>query len=243
MPTRANGLAVMAKAPVAGAVKTRLVPPLTLEQAAELSKALLIDQLEHLAAIRDAGLYLAFAPADAAAMMASLSPPGFSLFPQQGDDLGTRMDQCLRELGRRGHRRALLIGADLPPVPLGFFAQAFEFLAVDRHRVILGPSRDGGYYLVGMNRPTPEIFSGMDWSHERVLAQTRARLAHLGIESLLLPPWFDIDRQEDVEALRALDDPAVVAAMKRSRDVLERLIRGNAASQSDAPLSPARRIK
>jgi uncharacterized protein len=216
MPTRVDALAVMAKAPVPGLVKTRLAPPLTAEQAAELARALLLDQLEHLAALENADLYLAFAPEDAAPMMASLAPARYRSFPQRGDDLGARMENVLAELWRRGHRHALLIGGDLPPVPLEFIDQAFASVAVDRHRVVLGPSLDGGYYLIGMNRPAPQIFSAMTWSHNRVLAETTERLVRSGIDFTLLPEWFDVDGADDMDRLRAISDPVVRVAMKRT---------------------------
>ena len=223
MPIHANGLAVLAKAPIPGTVKTRLVPPLTFEQAAELAKALLTDQLEHLSELRGAELYLAFSPGDASTMMARLAPAGFHLFVQQGEDLGARMENCLEELRRRGHRNLVMIGSDLPPVPLICFERTFEFLAGEQHRVALGPSRDGGYYLVGMNRATPEIFSNMTWSDNRVLAETMQRLHRLRIECSLLPQWFDVDGPADLAALRTMRDPPVLGAMKQTLMFLERL--------------------
>lgn len=206
----------MAKAPVPGAVKTRLVPPLTEEQAAELYRALLLDQLEHLSSFDDSELYVAFTPDEAAGLIKSLAPAGFHCFPQHGDDLGARMDEVFAELRRRGHRNSVLIGSDLPPLPLDILRQAFAQLAPLEKRVVLGPSRDGGYYLVGTNQPTPEIFSNMTWSHDRVFAQTTEKLADMGIAFDLLPAWFDIDTIADVERLRAIGDPAVRGAMKRT---------------------------
>ena len=206
----------MAKAPVPGTVKTRLVPPLTEEQAAELYGALLLDQLEHLSVFDDANLYIAFAPDEAAELIKSLAPGGFHCFPQRGADLGARMHEVFAELRRRGHRNSVIIGGDLPPVPLDTLRQAFAQLAPTEKRVILGPSRDGGYYLIGMNQSAPEIFSGMTWSHDRVLAQTTEKLADMGIAFGLLPAWFDIDTIADIERLRAISEPTVRGAMKRT---------------------------
>jgi rSAM/selenodomain-associated transferase 1 len=206
----------MAKAPVPGEVKTRLVPPLTAEQAADLSRALLLDQLDHLTALRSADLYLVFAPADAAAAVKTLAPGRYQCFPQRGDDLGSRMENVLAELWRRGHRNVLLIGGDLPPVPLETLYDAFAQLSADQNRVVLGPSLDGGYYLVGMNQPVPEIFSGMTWSHDQVFNETIRRLDRLGIDCALLPEWFDVDGAADLERLRAVSDPSLRAAMKRT---------------------------
>ena len=213
----------MVKAPVPGTVKTRLAPPLTQAQAAELYRALLSDQLEHLTALEAVDLYVAFTPSDAIRLIANMAPANYRYFAQSGGDLGERMHQVFAELWRRGHRSSIVIGSDLPPVPLATFHQGFAQLSADEKRVVLGPSRDGGYYLVGMNQPVPEIFSGMTWSHDQVLAETVQRLGRLGIDSTLLPQWFDVDRAGDIARLRALSDSAVRSAMKRTLHCLGQL--------------------
>jgi rSAM/selenodomain-associated transferase 1 len=223
MPTRANALAVMAKAPVAGQVKTRLVPPLTYDQAAELCRALLLDQLEHLSRLSVAALYLVYAPDSAAPLMRQLAPPNFHCLAQRGDDLGDRMNLAFIDLWQRGHRSIVLIGGDLPALPSTILEAAFDHLAASPGQVVLGPSRDGGYYLVGMNRPMPQIFANMTWSHDQVLTETTGRLAKLGIQPALLPQWFDIDRDEDLKQLEALSEPAARDALKRTLRLLERL--------------------
>jgi uncharacterized protein len=223
MPTRANALAVMAKAPIPGAVKTRLVPPLSGEQACELYGALLLDQLDHLTELSETDLYLAYTPADAGPMIGSLAPAAFRYFPQSGLDLGARMGNVLVELGRRGHRRLVLIGSDLPVLQLEILRDAFKYLDVPDRRAVLGPSRDGGYYLIGMNQAIPEIFAGMTWSHDRVLADSLAKLRELCIDFALLPNWFDVDTMADIQRLRALEDSIGSARMKRTRDCLRRL--------------------
>jgi hypothetical protein len=223
MPIRANALAVMAKAPVPGEVKTRLTPPLTLEQAAELYRALLSDQLEHLTALEAAELYVAFTPSEAEPLIASIVPADYRCFAQRGGDLGERMNEVFGELWRRGHRSLIVIGSDLPPVPLDTFQQAFAQLSADGKRVVLGPSRDGGYYLAGMNQPVPEIFSGMTWSNERVLKTTTDRLTQLGIDFGLLPEWFDVDTVEDLDRLRAISDLSVRDSMQRTLACLQRI--------------------
>jgi rSAM/selenodomain-associated transferase 1 len=233
MPTRANALAIMAKAPIAGTVKTRLAPPLTHDQAAQFYRALLLDQLEHLNALTIADLYLVFTPDSAAPLIEKLAPAGFHCFPQGGGDLGERMNGVFTELWDRGHRNVVLIGSDLPPLPLRFLENAFELLEPSSNRVVLGPSRDGGYYLVGMNQPIPEIFRNMTWSHDQVLTQTKMRLFDIGIEPKLLPTWFDLDTTEDLSKLQSMSDLATRNAMKktltflRGLEVLERPVRGD----------------
>ena len=211
----------MAKAPIPGKVKTRLVPPLTQEQAAELYRALLSDQLEHLNFLEAADLYVAFTPSEAMPLIASIVPTGYRCFAQRGGDLGERMNEVFAELWRRGHRSLIVIGSDLPPMPLNLFQQGFAQLSAGGKRVVLGPSRDGGYYLIGMNQPVPEIFSDMTWSHERVLTETTAKLARLGIDCRLLAECFDIDTGKDMEQLQAIVDPTTRASMKRTLAYLE----------------------
>jgi rSAM/selenodomain-associated transferase 1 len=221
MPISANALAVMAKAPIPGTVKTRLMSFLSAAQAAALARALLIDQLEHLRTIRNADLYLAFAPIDARRLIRRLVPPRFTIFPQRGADLGARMQKVFATLFAKGHKRIVLIGGDLLPVPLSHFAQAFAYLDHPRPRAVLGPSRDGGYYLIGLNRALPEIFVEMSWSHDQVFAQTLARLRDLNAPTLQLPRWFDIDTVDDLQRVFRRKRPEQ-RAMKNMLRVLHR---------------------
>jgi len=222
---RANALAVMAKAPEAGQVKTRMLPALSTEQAAELCRALLLDQLKHLQGLALADLYVAFTPTEAAPSMKQLAPPAFCLLAQEGNDLGERMKRIFENLYASGHKNIVLIGGDLPPVPLRFFAETFTYLQAPGKRVVLGPSRDGGYYLVGLNQMVSEIFEAMAWSHDQVLTQTRAKLAALKIDPLLLPSWFDIDTPGDLRYLQSQFklDPSLMERMKKTLDLLHRL--------------------
>lgn len=241
MPTRANALAVMAKAPIAGMVKTRLVPFLTAGQAAELARALLLDQLEHLATLENADLYLAFAPPEEETLMRRLAPARFETFPQCEGDLGARMQNIFACLFAQGYEAVVLIGADLAPVPLEYFVQAFDYLdkkkspfhpplakgergrfAEAQNRAVLGPSKDGGYYLIGLNRLLPEIFADMTWSHDHVFAQSLTRLHELGVATSTLPLWFDIDTPDDLENFAVLLNEPQKASMKRSLPLLRR---------------------
>jgi rSAM/selenodomain-associated transferase 1 len=223
MPTPANALAIMAKAPVPGLVKTRLVPPLTHEQAAELYRALLADQLEHLKDIDGVARYLAYTPNDAAAMMCELGGDAYAYIAQRSDDLGQRMNQLCVDLWHLGHRNVVLIGSDLPALPLAILDEAFTRLSSAEHKVVLGPSQDGGYYLIGMNQPTPALFANMTWGHDQVLAETTARLRRLGVSFALLPSWFDIDTLDDIQRLGGLDDPALRRRMPRTFAYLAQL--------------------
>jgi rSAM/selenodomain-associated transferase 1 len=223
MPTHANALAIMAKAPLPGTVKTRLVPPLTAEQAAELYRALLLDQFEHLRQVSGAEHYVFYAPADAENILRDLGGADYAYRAQSGADLGARMAQVFADLWRLGHRNVVLIGSDLPALPLAILREAFTRLSTAENRVVIGPSRDGGYYLIGMNQATPEIFANMTWSYDRVLADTTARLDGLGVSYSKLPTWFDLDVAEDFQRLRTLRKSESRAALSRTLACLDKL--------------------
>jgi rSAM/selenodomain-associated transferase 1 len=212
----------MAKAPLAGQVKTRLMPALSAEQAAAVARALLIDQLAHLSALADAALYLAFTPATERELFQALAPPGFCLLPQEDGDLGTRMRAVFTELWRRGHENIALIGGDVPTVPPSFFEQAFAWLESSPAGVVLGPSDDGGYYLVAMGQPHFGVFTGITWSRSDVLQRTAAKLANLHIKFKLLPALFDIDTVDDLGRLcsRLAED---ASGMKNTAALLQEL--------------------
>lgn len=223
MATRADALAVMAKAPLPGSVKSRLVPALSAEEAADLARALLLDQLGHLQSFAGADLYLAFAPAESESLMRQLAPRRYHCFPQAGHDLGQRMQAIFAKLFDRGYRRIVLIGGDLPAVPLRFFEEAYAFLRSSAQRIVLGPSSDGGYFLLGCNRLTPQIFTGIDWGRPQVLEQTVAHLAASKIAYHLLPEWFDIDTSDDVVRLGSAVHTSLGDAMPQTASLLPRL--------------------
>ena len=223
MPTPANALAIMGKAPVAGAVKTRLVPPLTPVQAAEFYRALMLDQFDHLRKYPSATRYVFYTPADAGETFHSLAGGDYVYLAQRGADLGARMQQVFSELWRLGQRNIILVGSDLPALPWAILDAGFAQVAQAAPRVVLGPSRDGGYYLIGMNSPTPEIFQEMTWSHDQVLAETEKRLRALDVPFHLLPGLFDFDSVEDIRRWRDADDAANGVAMARTREYVERL--------------------
>jgi glycosyltransferase A (GT-A) superfamily protein (DUF2064 family) len=133
------------------------------------------------------------------------------------------MATVFEKLFQMGHKNIVLIGGDLPPVPLHFLAEAYRFLESSNKGVVLGPSRDGGYYLVGSNRPTPEMFQSMTWSHSKVLAQTLERLASLEIDFHLLPSWFDIDTPDDLRYLRSALESSLKKVMPNTGLLLQRL--------------------
>ena len=219
-------LAVMTKAPQAGRVKTRLVPPLTPEQAAELNKCFLRDTavaisrvcsrrpvgdankmpLEHASASHSEAATAAcgiavYTPVGAESTYPDILPADFSLLAQRGDEFGQRLYFAVEDLFKYGFEAVCLIDSDSPTVPAENFAEAVELLSTDEDRVVLGPSEDGGYYLIGLKAPHQNLFKQIDWSTERVLKQTIKRASEVGLEVQLLANGYDVD---DDASLRRL---------------------------------------
>lgn len=140
---------------------------------------------------------------------------GLARLPQKGTDLGERLRDSFTTLAAGGHRHVVAIGSDSPTLPPEFLVSAFAALRLDAD-VVLGPSADGGYYLVGAALPAPDLFSGIPWGTDRVLDSTLAALARAGARVSLLPRWHDVDVPADLDRLRA--DPARSGPRARKTD-------------------------
>jgi rSAM/selenodomain-associated transferase 1 len=196
-------LAVMTKAPRAGQVKTRLIPPLTPDEAAQLNRCFLRDTA---AAISKASANIArgvavYTPLGAEPDYIDILPRDFELLAQRGHGFDERLFNAAEDLLRIGFASVCLINSDSPTVPAEDYAQAATFLAADADRVVLGPSDDGGYYLIGLKQMHRRLFEDIDWSTERVLEQTIQRAAELKLPVELLPAGYDVD---DLATLRRL---------------------------------------
>lgn len=215
----AEALIVFGKVPQPGAVKTRLSPPLSPEQAALLYEAFLRDAL---AAYRRHPVDCLFflGPAEPA-LPEGLVPDGVTVYPQRGDGLGERMSNAFRASFEAGYERLVLIGTDHPTLPPAYVGRAFRALG-SSVALSIGPSEDGGFYLLGMNRYFPELFHGMRYSHAAVFEETRARADRTGAHLTILPEWYDVDTPAELERLkRDLEDPDVEAP--HTRRILSRL--------------------
>ena len=203
--TRRIALVIFAKTPVPGQVKTRLCPPLTPDEAATLHGSFVLDTLERTKAAvgklkLDMDRYLACAPSSTHVFFKIMEErQGVKLIDQVGDDLGARMHHVVETMFSRGYRRTIIIGTDIPTVPLEYFRQALTLL--ENHDLTIGPALDGGYYLIGMNKPMPELFVDIPWSTDQVLRLTQEKAARLGLKTALIQPWRDVDTLDDLEAL------------------------------------------
>lgn len=196
----------MAKAPLVGAVKTRLVPPLTSTEAAELSACFLSDTMNNISTVgtlRSTEGLIVYTPASARNVFDELIPPDFQLLAQRGETLGERLLNATRDLLARGYESICLINSDSPTLPTKLLSSAVSALEPAGDRVVLGPAEDGGYYLIGLKRPHENLFDRIAWSTSDVLAHTVERAKQLSLDVVMLPAWYDID---DAAALERLCD-------------------------------------
>ena len=195
---------VFAKAPIPGQVKTRLCPPLTPDEAATLHGSFVLDTVERTKAAAaklklPLDRYLACAPSATHVFFKILEErQGVKLINQVGDDLGARMNQACNALLAQGYRQVLLMGTDVPTLPFDHFKQALT--ALENHDLVLGPAFDGGYYLIGLRRMAPELFTDIPWSTDQVLGLTQEKAEGIGLQASLIPPWRDVDTLADLEA-------------------------------------------
>ncbi len=201
-----NALIVVAKRPAAGHSKTRLSPPLSPDQAAALYECFLRDTLALMRRVPDVQPVIAYLPCEAESYFAQLAPE-FDRIVQSGDDLGARLDHALQHYLVLGYERVAIMNSDGPTLPVDCLKAAFEALS-DHVDVALGPSEDGGYYLIGLKRPAPRLLREVQMSTPRVTADTLALAKAEGLHVKLLPAWYDVD---DVTSLRRLTDELAAA--------------------------------
>jgi uncharacterized protein len=201
--TRPIAVAIMAKAPLPGQVKTRLCPPLSPDEAAGLYRCFLLDKIQQVRALERAQPVIAYAPEDAGQIFGAMAPD-LELLPQRGANLGVRLTGILERLLEAGHDGAVAIDSDTPTLPVRLLQQAVDRLADDPALdVVLGPTEDGGYYLIGLKAPQPVLFTDMPWSTADVLPETVRRAEGRRLRLAQLPPWYDVDTSEDLDRLRA----------------------------------------
>ncbi len=199
-------LAVMSKAPRAGKVKTRLAPPLTLEQSAALNICFLRDTTANIAdvtRVADAAGVVCYTPVGDEVAFDGLLPESFALIAQRGDGFGERLHCAAADLFACGFGAVCLIDSDSPTLPQAALRAAVDALLQPGDRVVLGGSDDGGYYLVGLKSAHKEVFDRITWSTGAVFQETCERAAQAGIPLVELPLWYDVDDGATLRLLAA----------------------------------------
>ena len=198
-----TALIIFAKAPIPGEVKTRLCPPLDPDEAASLHGTLVLDAVERAKGLAGASLYVAGAPDLAHPFFKVLEGRyGAKLLPQRGPDLGARMKWAMQDAFQQGAQDVILTGTDLPTLPRTNLVEALTL--VTKHDVVLGPTADGGYYLIGLRKMVPALFEGIDWSTSTVFAETKKKIEAAGLSLGLLPECRDLDTLEDLKVFIGL---------------------------------------
>jgi len=186
-------LGLMAKAPLEGEVKTRLVPPLTAREAAALNICFLRDMAANINSIEAASGLVVYTPAGSESAFAGVLPDGFTFLAQRGAHLGERLCNATDDLLRQGYGAVCLINSDSPTLPRSILIRALKSLATEGDRVVLGAAEDGGYYLIGLKHAHRNLFNEIAWSTSDVLSRTRQRAAEIDLPVELLPSWYDVD--------------------------------------------------
>jgi hypothetical protein len=209
-PIMDNALLVVAKQPFPGQTKTRLSPPLSSQQAAVLYECFLRDTLELMRCIPGVHNTIVYLPRSAEDYFRALAPD-MNLMLQKGENLGERLDNLLTESLSNGALKAVVMDSDSPTLPADYILHAFRSL--DDADVVLGPTEDGGYYLIGMKKPHPRLMREIQMSTPQVLQDTLILAEKCGVKVSLLPSWYDVDTVEEllkikVELLSQPTNPA-----------------------------------
>ena len=199
------GIAVMAKASAPGWTKTRLVPPLSLVEAAALNTSFLQDIAANLLTVARPALtsYVAFGPPDAESFFRAILPPGTGLIESWIGPLGDCLLHAVSELFARGHTAACVLNSDSPTLPTSILVDLVDRLSAPGDYAVLGPCEDGGYYALGVKFPHRRLFEDITWSTDQVAAQTLERAREIGLPVHLLPVWYDVDEACFLRRLKA----------------------------------------
>jgi uncharacterized protein len=193
-------VAIVCKTPQPGASKTRLSPPLTLAQCAQLSAAFIRDVAQSMSEVAAASSYAVYTPVGSEKNLVPLLPDGFRTMPQIEGDLGERLIRMTRDLFIAGHRGVVLVNADSPTLPHSILRDA---IAMTGHTdsLVIAPAHDGGYTLIGLSQPHDTLFTDIAWSTAAVYEQTRERALQLRLPVVELPLWYDVDDAEHLALL------------------------------------------
>lgn len=195
-----RAIIIMAKAPLAGTVKTRLQPFLSAEQCAQLAACFLRDTINKAKTLK-IQLIIAYSPAGEIDYFRRWADEKTSFVEQKGGNLGEKMFSAFQFAFARKTEALVMIGTDSPTFPAGFIEQAFELLETDSDAV-LGKTEDGGFYLLGLRKLDEKIFEAVEWSSPKAFEQVRENIMNLSWRLSEVPRWYDIDEAKDLEQLK-----------------------------------------
>lgn len=225
-------IAIMAKEPVAGGVKTRLTPAISASVAAYLYETLLLDTVDTVLSVKEAEKYLFYSPSSST-YFTKFERSGIKIYPQVRGDLGKRMSSVFKHMFSERAIPAIIAGSDIPGLKKDSFTQAFENLS--GNDLVIGPTPDGGYYLIGMHKYSPGLFQNIPWSTEEVLYRTIKVAGRWDLSMELIENLPDMDRVNDLvefaDELERIEDMEILRkrfsrALLKMKGHLERLREG-----------------
>jgi rSAM/selenodomain-associated transferase 1 len=220
--SNSNAAILFARNPVPGEVKTRLQSEWDADTVCKVYEAFLEDARLQLLELKSADCFVSIHSEKGRSYFDSFSACGFRVIEQEGEDLGQRMQHAFTERFNEGYENVVIIGSDSPTLPVHYLEQALE----SKLDIVLGPSTDGGYYLIGMSGKVTEVFEGIDWGTDKVLSSTQDKIKQMGASLSLLPPWYDVDTPGDLRFLKTHLDLMGQSGLKggsTTRRVIEEL--------------------
>jgi uncharacterized protein len=213
-------LIVFAKSPIPGKVKTRLAPHITPTKAAELYEAFIADTISTALKMKCKRITVAYSPGYDEKTFQRLCGQSVDYLPQKGHNLGERMKNAFKHSFDTGFERIVIIGTDSPTLPLSYIRDAFDVLK--EVPVTIGPTFDGGYYLIGLSEQNDTIFDAIEWSTSSVFSQTLTKIKTANKKLCILPPWYDVDTPDSLEFLRS---HLLSMKMSGNKDIPEKTLR------------------
>lgn len=201
-----RAIIVFAKQPLPGQVKTRLQDTMSAENAAEFYAAMLQDTIDTVRTLSGVTPFIFYQQSSDAADYFRTLAPDMTSWEQTGDDLGMRMRAAFERVFAAGFNEAAIIGTDSPDLPPEHIYEAFALLEYEHTDVVFGPAKDGGYYLLALKRAWEELFTGLPWSSDSLLAESIERARDCCLGASLLPLWYDIDTAEDLNIPGLIDE-------------------------------------
>lgn len=194
-----DALILMTRVPIPGKTKTRLMKMLTGEECAEIHRCFLLDLFQVFNNIKEkVDIYITYTPEDSLEVISDIIPNHIGNFPQKGDTLGERMNNAIQRLLNKGYSKVVLIGSDIPEIQPKDIEKAYDIL--EQNDICLGPTKDGGYYLVGMKENCSDIFNdSLKWGNKSVFEATLSIANSLELVVGLTTKLNDIDEKEDIE--------------------------------------------
>ncbi len=213
-------LIIFAKSPIPGKVKTRLIPHITPTKAAEIYEAFIADTISTVLKLKCEKITVAYSPIYSEKTFQRLCGQSVDYLPQKGHNLGERMKNAFKHSFDTGFERTVIIGTDSPTLPSSYIRKAFEVLK--EVPVTIGPTFDGGYYLIGLSEQNNALFDNIEWSTSSVFSQTLAKIKTANKQLCILPPWYDVDTPDSLEFLRS---HLLSMKMSGNEDIPEKTLR------------------